>query len=101
MTDRLLILKPEVIENRFGEKETVFTYLKTIYAERVKATGQRKDEVGEHFPDYSVQWNVRIAQPVAENWRVEEQDGYLYNVFAIVPNKRCAMKTLVCERVNP
>lgn len=100
MTYRIRILRPEVQESSFGGKKTEFVYLKTIHAERVKATGQRRDEVGEHFPDHSVQWNVRMAQPVEENWRVEEAGGYLYTVLAIIPNKRRDFKTLVCERVN-
>ena len=97
---KLVILQPTYSEDRMGAKKTTYTELRTIWAERVTASGHRSDEVGEHFPDYSVQFNVRDAHPIAENWRVQQLGGYLYTVTAIIPNLDRGYKTLLCERVN-
>lgn len=100
MKYKLKILEPSTAPNDFGEEETTYTELRTVHAERVKNTGKRSEEVGEHFPDYQVEFNVRDAHPVAENWRVEQLGGYLYNVVAVLPNIDRGYKTLICERVN-
>lgn len=97
---RLTILKPLNVVNDYGEEVQTFIETTTVRAERVKHSGRRSEEVGEHFPDYSAEYNVRAAHPVEENWRVKEVDGYLYTVTNIIPNKDKGYKTLVCVRVN-
>ena len=97
---KLQILEPTYTEDRMGAKQATFTERRTIWAERVAASGHRSEEVGEHSPDYSVQFNVRDAHPIAENWRVRQLGGYLYTVTAIIPNLDRGYKTLLCERVN-
>ena len=74
--------------------------MRTVWAERAKQTGRRNEEVGEHFPDYRAEFNIRDAHPVGDNWRVQQLGGYLYTVTNIIPNIDRGMKTLVCERVN-
>ncbi len=97
---KLAILEPSYSEDRMGANKVSYTDRGVIWAERVTASGRRSEEVGEHFPDYSVQFNVRDAHPIAENWRVRQLGGYLYTVTAIVPNLDRGYKTLLCERVN-
>ncbi len=88
------------MEDRMGAKKAEYVERRTVWAERVNATGRRSEEVGEHFPDYSTQFNIRDVHPVAENWRVRQLGGYLFTVTAIIPNLDRGYKTLICERVN-
>lgn len=97
---RLTLLQPVKATNKFGEEENTYQATRTVHAERVKHTGRRSEEVGEHFADYSVEFNIRNAHPIAEGWRVQQLGGYLYNVVSIQPNIDIGMLTLSCERVN-
>ncbi len=100
MKYRLQLLRPVADTNEYGEEETEYEAVRTVWAQRVKQTGSRSDEVGEHFPDYRAEFNIRDAHPIAENWRVQQLGGCLYTVTAIIPNIDRGMNTLVCERVN-
>ena len=100
MREWLHILKPVTVVNEFGEKYVEYTETKRIHAERVKFAGKRSDEVGEHFPMYDVRFNIRDVHVIEENWRVQQDGGYLYDVTAIEPNVQRGFKTLICERVN-
>lgn len=100
MKYRIEILEPVQKRNSFGETEQTYRACGTARAERVKLTGVRSDEVGEHFPDYSVRFNIRDAHVVEENWRVRQLGGYEYTVTNIIPNRDRGMLTLICERVN-
>nr|DAQ03543.1 MAG TPA: Putative head tail adaptor [Caudoviricetes sp.] len=100
MKYRLTLLEPKTATNDFGEEATTYTKTRTVHAERVKLSGSRSEEVGEHFPDYRTEFNVRDVHPVAENWRVQQLGGYLYTVTNIVPNLDKGYKTLICVRVN-
>lgn len=97
---RLTILKPVKSQNGYGEEETTYKETVTIHAGRVKMSGHRSEEVGEHFPDYSAEFQIRDAHEVEENWRVKQLGGYLYTVVNIIPNIDRGMNTLICERVN-
>lgn len=97
---RLVLLRPVVAVNDFGEEAMTYAEACTVRAERVKMNGSRSEEVGEHFADYRAEFNIRDAHEVAENWRVRQLGGELYTVTAVVPNLDRGMKTLVCERVN-
>lgn len=100
MKYRLQLLQPVSSTNDFGEEETTYKVTRTVWAERVKLSGSRSEEVGEHFPDYHTEYNVRDAHPVEENWRVQQLGGNLYTVTNIIPNIDRGMNTLICERVN-
>lgn len=100
MKYRLVLLEPHSDTSDFGEERTTYTPVRTVWAERVRQTGRRSEEVGEHFPDYRAEFNIRDAHPVGDNWRVQQLGGYLYTVTNIIPNIDRGMKTLVCERVN-
>lgn len=100
MKYKLTLQQPTVTTDRMGAEATTYTNTVTVHAERVKASGNRSNEVGEHFPDYRVEFNIRDAHTVAENWRVQQLGGYQYTVIAIIPNIERGYKTLVCERVN-
>ena len=100
MKYRLLLMQPKASTNDFGEEATTYEPLAVIWAERVKQSGSRSNEVGEHFPDYRAEFNIRDAHRVKENWRVQQLGGYLYSVTNIIPNLDKGMKTIVCERVN-
>ena len=100
MKYKLTLLEPVKATNDYGEETTTYTEIRTVHAERVKQSGNRSEEVGEHFPDYRVEFNIRDAHPVQENWRVQQLGGYLYTVTNIVPNLDKGFKTLICDRVN-
>lgn len=100
MKYRLKLLQPVATTNDYGEEATTYQEIYTVWAERVKQSGNRSEEVGEHFPDYRAEFNVRNAHPIEENWRVQQLGGYLYTVTNIIPNIDRGMNTLICERVN-
>jgi len=100
MTYRLQLMQPTVTVNDYGEEAVVYTVTKTVHAERVRISGRRSEEVREHFPDYSVRYNIRNQNEVDENWRVQEVGGHLYTVTNIEPYKNRGMLQLICERVN-
>ncbi len=97
---KLTLLEPTRTTDRMGAETTTYEETRTVRAERVRATGNRSEEVGEHFPNYTAEFNIRSAHPIAENWRVQQLGGYLYTVVAIIPNLDRGYKTLLCERVN-
>lgn len=98
---RITLLRPLTVTNRFGEETPEFEETKTVWAERVKMSGSRHDEVAEHFADYRAEYHIRDAHEVGNNWHIKELNGYEYVVVAWVPNRRRGMKTLICERLNP
>lgn len=102
MDQKLVLLEPKRATDRMGAETVTYTAVRTVRAERVKAAGNRSEEAGEHFPDYTAEFNIRYGHPVRENWRVQHLGdyGYLYTVVAIVPNRRKGFLTLKCERVN-
>lgn len=97
---KLIVRRPVVTANRFGEKSTVWERCATVWAERRKLTGSRSDEVGEAFADYRTEWNVRDAHHIEEGWRVEHMGGHLYTVVSVIPNIDRGFNTLVCKRIN-
>lgn len=101
MKSRLKILKPVMKKSNSGSEKTIWEETRTVHAERVKITGSYGLELGERFPDYRQEFNIRDAHEVKENWRVEEIGGYLYTVANIIPNRDRGYLTLKCERVNP
>lgn len=100
MKYRLTLLQPITVTNMYGEEAAAYEAVRTVWAQRVKQSGSRSEEAGEHFPDYRTEFNVRDAHPVKENWRVLQLGGYLYTVTNIIPNVDRGMNTLICERVN-
>lgn len=100
MKYRLTLLEPVKATNDYGEEAVSYKETRAVHAERVKQSGNRSEEVGEHFPDYHTEFNIRFAHPVQENWRVQQLGGYLYTVTNIVPNLDKGFKTLICVRVN-
>lgn len=100
MKYKLSLLEPVGSANRFGEETFEYRQFRIVNAERVKMSGRRSEEVGEHFPDYRAEFNIRDAHPVKENWRVKQLGGYEYTVTNVIPNIDRGMNTLICERVN-
>lgn len=100
MKYRLQILKPIKETNEFGEDFTNYTYIKTIWAERVKYNAIRHTSLGEYFPDYTAHFNVRNNYNIKEDFRVKQLGGNLYRVTSIIPNIDKGMDTLICEKVN-
>lgn len=97
---KLTLLQPVAATNAYGEEAVTYEATRTVWAERVKQSGGRSEEVGEHFPDYRAEFNIRDAHPIEENWRMQQLGGCLYTVTKVIPNVDRGMKTLVCERVN-
>lgn len=100
MKYKLRLFKPTTVQSEYGSEKTTYTPVRTVYAERVKASGRRSEEVGEHFPDFSAAFNIRDVHPISEDWRVEQLGGYTYVITAIEPNLDRGYKTLICERLN-
>lgn len=101
MKYRIELLKPIVETNNFGEEVETYVCVRTVYAERVKLSGNRSEEVGEHFPDYRAEFNIRDVHPIENNWHIKQLGGYEYAVTNVIPNIDRGMNTLVCERINP
>lgn len=101
MKYRVELLAPKAGGNGFGEEEQQFAVSSTVWAERVKLTGFRSEEVGEHFADYRAEFNIRSAHTVAPGWRLRQLGGLEYNITNVIPNIDRGMLTLVCERLNP
>lgn len=100
MKYRLELQHPVEDDSAFGSEPMKFIVTKTVHAERVKISGNRVDEAGEHFADYTVDFNIRDAHEVKEGWRVRQIGGYVYTVANIIPNLDRGMLTLQCVRVN-
>lgn len=100
MLYKLAVYKPVVETNAYGEETETYEKVSVIHAERVKSSGKRSEEVGEHFPDYSVEFNIRYAHVIGENWQVEQLGEHRYTVTNVIPNLGKGYKTLVCERLN-
>lgn len=100
MKYKLHLYKPVKEVTRFGEEKTTYEAFRIVNAERVHYSGNRSEEVGEHFADYSVDFNIRDAHPVVEGWQVQQLGGYLYTVTNIIPNLDKGYLTLKCVRVN-
>ncbi len=98
--ERIVLLKPVRETDRFGAEKTTWETVGTVRAERVKMTGRMSEEVGERFPGYTVEFNIRFPIHVEEHWRAQPQGGDLYEIQSVIPNRDRQMKTLVCERVN-
>ena len=100
MKYRLRLLRPTMATNAYGEDTVTYIETVTVHAERVKMGGRQSEAVQEHFPDYSVEFNIRDAHEVAENWRCQQLGGHLYTITNITPNIERGFLTLTCERVN-
>ena len=101
LNNRLTLLQPGAVTNDYGEQKTTYEAAGYCDAERANMTGNRSEEVEEHFPDYRANWVTSIAVTVAENWRLQDTEtGYLYTVTNVVLNRRRGMKTLICTRAN-
>ncbi len=100
MKYHLQVYAPVVTLNDFGEEITEYKAQAVVRAERVRETAMRRLEASEQFPDHTVEFNVRAAHDIRENYRVQQLGGNLYDVVAVVPNIDKGYNTLKCERVN-
>ena len=100
MKYHLQVYIPVVTLNDFGEEITEYRSQAVVRAERVRETAMRTLEASEQFPDHSVEFSVRAAHDIRENYRVQQLGGNLYDVVAVVPNIDKGYNTLKCERVN-
>ena len=72
MRYKLVLLEPIAAVGKFGSEKTEYCKVRTVWAERVKISGNRHVEVGELFPDYRAEFNIRDVHPIKENWRVKQ-----------------------------
>lgn len=100
MKYRVALLEPVTEKDLYGSEKIKYVETRTVHAERVSVQGNRSDELGEHFPDYSVKFNIRDIHHIAENWRCRQLGGELFTIVAIIPNINRGFNTLICERVN-
>lgn len=74
---------------------------RAVWAQRVRFSGSEVQAGGEVTAVYRADFIVRWESPVAEKWRVEEQQGGdLWQVEAVEPNRRKGLKKLMCRKVN-
>lgn len=97
---RITLKRPLSVTGRSGATKVTWEATDTVWAERVRLTGNSVIEAAEEFPDYRADFNIRSAHEVAEKWQVEEKGGYLYIVENIIPNPMKGYKTLQCVRYN-
>lgn len=98
---RLRLLMPIISASEFGSAaKKEYKEVATVYAERVKFSGQRREEAGAPFADYRAEFNVHYSDKVKAGWRAEQLGGHNYMVVSTVPNLDRGMLTLICERVN-
>lgn len=100
MRDRIELMKPVASVNQYGESVTTYEKTVSAHAERVSHRGARSDEVGEHFPDHALTFNIRDGHEVGENWRIKHVGGFVYDVTNIEPNLKRGYLTLTCVRIN-
>ena len=58
MKAKIELLEPKRTTDRMGAEQVSYEPTRTVHAERVAMSGKRSEEVGEHFPDYGVQFNI-------------------------------------------
>lgn len=100
MKYRISLLEPVTKKDSFGSDKIQYVETCIVHAERVSVQGNRSDELGEHYSDYSVKFNIRDIHHIAENWRCRQLGGELFTIVAIIPNINRGFNTLICERVN-
>lgn len=73
------------------------------WAERVAFKGESRETAGEITAVYFADFNVRWETPPGENWRLADtsEPEKLWQVVAVIGNRRKGMKTLKCRLVNP
>lgn len=100
MEYRIEALERIDVENALGERTPEWKSRGKWRAERVRLNGSRCEEAGEHFADYRAVYNIRDGHKPKEGWRIVGEDGMLYEIAAIEPNRPRGMLTLNCQRVN-
>lgn len=100
MEYRIEALERIEAENAFGERTASWASRGKWRAERVRLSGSRSEEAAEHFADYRTAYNIRDGHKPKEGWRIVGEDGMLYEIITIVPNRPRGMLTLNCQRVN-
>lgn len=100
MDQRVELMEPVRTKDGYGDERTEYVARATAWAEQVRHTGSRSEEVAEHFADHRTEWNIRTAHSVGENWRLRHVGGFTYTVTAIVENRKRGYRTLYCERLN-
>ena len=95
------LLEPKKTTNEYGEEAIEYVETRTVRAERVKAAGYRSEEVGEHFPDYNADFNIRDAHPLGENWRLQQKGGYLYTITNIIQHLQASQVLLLVFQAIP
>lgn len=99
LTERIKLLRPETVTDKFGEDHQSFVEYKEVWADRNWKGGDTHTEASENFATVRQDFLIHYAHPVAEDWRVE-YEGVLYAVSAIEPNRRRNYKRIICDRVN-
>lgn len=85
-----------------GAIDAVYEKAGVIAADRVKNDGKKLIVVGEQYPYYTADFNIRDGNEVQEGWRVRDIDsGVLYEVASRIHDRRKRMYTLKCIGVNP
>lgn len=86
----------------YGAIDAVFESVKVIAADRVKNDGRKLIVLGEQYPAYTADYNIRDGHEVKEGWRVKDMDsGVVYEITACIRDRLKRMITLKCVGVNP
>lgn len=89
-------------KGEYGEITSNYESRGKIRADRVKNDGRKMIILGEQYPLYTAEFNIRDGNTVKEHWRVREHDsGTLYEIVALLRDREKRMITLKCAGVNP
>lgn len=89
-------------KGEYGAIVAEYEPVKTIAADRVKHDGRKMIVVGEQFPYYTADYNIRDGNEIKEGWRVKDLDtGIEYEVAACIRDRIKRMITIKCIGVNP
>lgn len=95
------VMRRQSVETATGARSDTYSSMGKINAERASVRPSVHEEAGEIYSDVHAEYNVRIYIDVREGDRVrEDRSSAVYEVTHVLYNRRKAMQTLVCDRVN-
>lgn len=99
LTERITLLQPTEQKDAYGSVVKTYAEYGCIYAQLDWKGGNTSYREPEIVAGETLNFIIRDAHPVQCEWRVR-YSGVLYHVNAINRNRRRAMKTLYCTKVN-
>lgn len=99
LTEQIVLYKPEISTNDFGEETTNWVEAYTTRARLLHTGGGREIQNSEVFYATTKQFQVRYYIPVENYYRIFWQNKY-YRIIDIEPNKQQQLLTIKADLVN-